>query len=252
VIWSAAAAQSRWVLDELFCLTERRNRDGVEIAIVRIEDVEVPPLQRQLQRIDVLGSRDAERVAARFLTGVLPPDSGPPTVTVTVDEISDDACLLLAGQLVENVLDIASRRHPDSITVQIGPVSFQAQINVQALTLPGVLDRISGALELIAIHQQQLKRLREIQADLNFFAFPQDRQIKKRLDDIASETRTIRQALALFVVQAWKSVIPRPGKPTVTAADASSLLPEQAEDPSWPPSSNQNGPGTAPWRKIDR
>jgi TIR domain len=214
VIWSAGAARSPWVQNEVGFFTDRRNRGKADIVIVRIDATEVPPLLRQLQRIDLQEPRPARTVVAEILTELdsrglrIRPDDGDATYTpdcalVSLDVLPDAVCLRLAGDLSEHAIEIKTGSRPARISVEAGRERFGARVNASNLSLSAALIEMNGALERIPIHADVLQRLRDRDADPYNLA-PTTALIQRRLNEIANETTKVREALALFLAEIWK------------------------------------------------
>jgi hypothetical protein len=215
VIWSAGAKDSAWVNNEANYFTDRRNRGGLEIVIVRLDETPVPPLLRQLQRIDQAGPGDARRIADEIVgqlgpiaaTGTPGTPTLPRRVPVSVDDLKDAICLRLAGELSQHAVEIRAAAHPAQISIEVGDVRFVARVNAGNLSMWAPLIEMNGALDRIPDHTEALQKLKDREMDPYNLA-PTSRKIQMRLKEVADEYLKIREALGLFLHDVWKEESP--------------------------------------------
>jgi hypothetical protein len=117
----------------------------------------------------------------------------------TLDDLPDEDCLALAQHLI--AVAGAGPRPPEIIRLETRSGRIQARVNPAMLGLSDVRRRLEGALELIPIHRRRVAFLKKIQADERFFVFDQQPEIEQRLDKIAEETLTVREALAVILAE---------------------------------------------------
>ena len=132
----------------------------------------------------------------------LPVPPSEPRLAVTLDDLSDEDCLVLAQHLIE--VAGAGPRPPAVIRLETRLGRIEARVNAAMLALSDIRMRLEGAMELIPIHRRRIAFLKRIQADERYFVFNQQPEIEERLVKIAEEMRTVREALAVMLAEVWR------------------------------------------------